>query len=193
MDPPTLRWTACQGLRATLLLQIHPRPNSYALLCRPCYFYTAQQRVSQTPRVSGSLVSWILRFPDPLWKRKNLIGRKWEQEECVAVNGSKRAFRRARVFLFVSLWVCGFVGLWGCGVVGLWGCGVCVCVCFIGRVGPKKLQKSASFANFYQNRTKIGPKSTTNGTNLGQGGGKGQPKINENMKKYKKRKRKEAK
>ena len=24
-----------------------------------------------------------------------------------------------------------------CGVVGLW----CVCVCFIGRVGPKKLQK----------------------------------------------------
>ena len=30
-------------------------------------------------------------------------------------------------------------------------------------------------------------------TNLGQGGGKGQPKINENMKKYKKRKRKEAK
>ena len=45
-DPPTLRWTACQGLRATLLLQIHPRPNSYALLCRPCYFYTAQQRVS---------------------------------------------------------------------------------------------------------------------------------------------------
>ena len=90
---------------------------------------------------------------------------------------------------FVGLWVCGFVGLWGCGVVGLW----CVCVCFIGRVGPKKLQKSASFANFYQNRTKMGPKSTTNGTNLGQGGGKGQPKIDKNMKKYKKRKRKEAK
>ena len=79
------------------------------------------------------------------------------------------------------------VVLWGCGVV------VCVCVCFIGRVGPKKLQKSASFANFYQNRTKMGSKSTTNETNMGQGGGKGQPKINENMKKYKKRKRKEAK
>ena len=47
---------------------------------------------------------------------------------------------------FFCLWVCGFVGLWVCGVVGLWGCGVvglwCVCVCFIGRVGPKKLQKS---------------------------------------------------
>ena len=38
----------------------------------------------------------------------------------------------------------------------------------------------------------MGPKSTTNGINLGQGG-KGQPKINENMKKIKKRKRKEAK
>ena len=97
------------------------------------------------------------------------------------------SFRRARVFLFVGLWVCGVVGLWGCGVV------VCVCVCFIGRVGPKKLQKSASFANFFQNRTKMEPKSTTNETNLGQGGEKGQPKINENMKKYKKRKRKEAK
>ena len=45
-----------------------------------------------------------------------------------------------------------------------------------------KLQKSASFANFDQNRTKIILKSTTNGTNLGQGG-EGQPKINENMKK----------
>jgi hypothetical protein len=78
-----------------------------------------------------------------------------------------------------------------CCVVGLWGCGVCVCL--IGRLGPKKLQKSASFANFYQNRTKMGPTSTTNETNLGHGGGKGQPKINENMKKYKKRKRKEAK
>ena len=53
--------------------------------------------------------------------------------------------------------------------------------------------RAASFANFYQNRTKMGPKSTTNGTNLGQGGGKGQPKINKNMKKYKKRKRKEPK
>ena len=36
-------------------------------------------------------------------------------------------------------------------------------------------------------------KSTTNGTNLGQGGGKGQPKINENMKNYKKRRSQEAK
>ena len=92
-----------------------------------------------------------------------------------ADSGRKRAFRRARVFLFVGLWVCGFVGLWVCGFVGLWGCGVvvCVCVCFIGRVGPKKLQKSASFANFYQNLTKMGSKSTTNETNLGQGGGGG--------------------
>ena len=56
-----------------------------------------------------------------------------------------------------------------------------------------KLQKSASFANFYKNRTKTISKSTTNETNLGQGGRKGQPKINENMKKYKKRKRKETK
>jgi hypothetical protein len=48
-----------------------------------------------------------------------------------------------------------------------------------------KLQKSASFANFYQNRTKMGPTSTTNGANLGQGGGKGQPKINTNMKNIK--------
>ena len=76
------------------------------------------------------------------------------------------------------------VVLWGCGVV------VCVCVCFIGRLGPKKLQKYASFANFYQNRTKMGPKSTTNGTIWARGGWKGQPKINENMKKYNKRKRK---
>jgi hypothetical protein len=38
----------------------------------------------------------------------------------------------------------------------------------------------------------MGAKSTTNGINLGQGG-KGQPKINKNIKKYKKRKRKEAK
>ena len=109
----------------------------------------------------------------------------------------ERAFRRARFFVSVGLWVCGYGCLLCCvvarsdakpscmlccGVVGLW----CVCVCFIGRVGPKKLQKSASFANFYQNRTKIGPKSTTNGTNLGQGEGKGQPKTDKNMKKLKK-------
>ena len=37
------------------------------------------------------------------------------------------------------------------------------------------------------------PKSITNGTNLAQGVGKGYPKINENMKKFKKRKSKEAK
>ena len=42
-------------------------------------------------------------------------------------------------------------------------------------------------------KTQNGAKSTTNGTNLGQGGWKGQPKIDKNMKKYKKRKRKEAK
>ena len=53
--------------------------------------------------------------------------------------------------------------------------------------------RAASFANFYQNRTKMEPKSTTNGTNLAQWGGKGQPKINTNIKKYKKRKRKEPK
>ena len=91
---------------------------------------------------------------------------------------------------FVGLWVCGLVVLRGRAVrcqtklhVVLWGCGVvvCVCVCFIGRVGPKKLQKSASFANFYQNRTKIGPKSTTNGTNLDHGGGEG---ATENRQKY---------
>jgi hypothetical protein len=57
----------------------------------------------------------------------------------------------------------------------------CVVVCFIGRVGPKKLQKSASFANFYQNQTKMEPKSTTNGTNLGAGGG-----VNRKSTKYKK-------
>ena len=34
-------------------------------------------------------------------------------------------------------------------------------------------------------KKKMEPKSTTNGTNLGQGGGKGQPKINENMKSIK--------
>ena len=62
---------------------------------------------------------------------------------------------------FFCLSVCGFVGLWVCGV----------CVCFIGRVGPKKLQKSASFANFYQNRTNMGPKSSSNGSNLGHWGG----------------------
>ena len=54
-----------------------------------------------------------------------------------ADSGRKRAFRRARVFLFVGLWVCGFVGLWGCGVVGLWGCGVCVCVFYWPRGSPK--------------------------------------------------------
>jgi hypothetical protein len=64
-------------------------------------------------------------------------------------------------------------------------------VCFIGRVGPKKLQKSASFANFYQNRTKMRPKSTTNETNLGQGGGVGQTKNKEKLKNYKKSHRKE--
>ena len=51
----------------------------------------------------------------------------------------------------------------------------------------------ASFANFYQNRTKMIPKSTTNGTDWARGGRKGQPKINTNLKKYKKRKRKEPK
>ena len=71
------------------------------------------------------------------------------------------------------------VVLWGCGVV------VCVCVCFIGRVGPKKLQKSASFANFYQNRTKMGPKSITNGTSLGQGGGRGNRKSTQILKSIK--------
>ena len=40
--------------------------------------------------------------------------------------------------------------------------------------------------------TKMGPKSTKMEP-IWAGGGKGQPKINENMKKYKKRKRKEAK
>ena len=60
-----------------------------------------------------------------------------------------------------------------CGVVGLWGCGVCVCVCFIGRVGPKKLQKSASFANFYQNRTKNGTKIDQKCDQSGPGGGEG--------------------
>ena len=59
------------------------------------------------------------------------------------------------------------------------------------RLGPGF--RVASFANFCQNRTKMGPTSTTNGTNLGQGGGKGQPKIDQNIKKYKKRKSKEAK
>jgi hypothetical protein len=96
----------------------------------------------------------------------------------------ERAFRRARFFVSVGvgLWVWLPVVLRGRAVrcqtklhVVLWVCGVvvCVCVCFIGRVGPKKLQKYASFANFYQNRTKIKPKSTTNVTNLGQGGGEG--------------------
>ena len=61
------------------------------------------------------------------------------------------------------------------------------------RIPPGQGFRVASFANFYQNRTNMGPKSTTNGTSLGQGGGKGQPKINKNMKNIKKRKRKEAK
>ena len=42
--------------------------------------------------------------------------------------------------------------------------------------------RAASFANFYQNRTKTGPKSTTNGANLAQWGGKGQPEINKQNK-----------
>ena len=82
---------------------------------------------------------------------------------------------------FFCLSVCGVVGLWGCGVVGLW----CVCVCvFYWPRGSQKASKICSVYNFYQNRTKMGPTSTTNETNLGQGGVKGQPKINENMKKY---------
>ena len=71
----TLRWTACRCLRATLLLPIHQMPKSCALLPRPCYCYTAQQRDSRTPRFSGSLNSCILRFSDPFLKRRNLIGR----------------------------------------------------------------------------------------------------------------------
>ena len=90
----------------------------------------------------------------------------------------ERAFRRARCFVFVGLWVCGFVGLWGCGV--------CVCVFY----WPRGSQKAPKIC---LNRTKIEPKWTTNGTNLGQGEGKGQPKIDKNMKNYKKRKSKEAK
>jgi hypothetical protein len=41
-----------------------------------------------------------------------------------------------------------------------------------------------SFANFYQHRTKKGSKSTTNGINLGQGGGGGG--ATENLQKYEK-------
>ena len=62
---------------------------------------------------------------------RGMRSRKWEQARIPPGQGFS-------VCRFVGLWVCGFVGLWGCGVVGLW----CVCVCFIGRVGPKKLQKS---------------------------------------------------
>ena len=55
-------------------------PNSCALLPRPNYSYTAKERSSQTPWFSGSRVSRILRFSDPLLKRKNLIrGRDWSR------------------------------------------------------------------------------------------------------------------
>ena len=46
-------------------------PHSCALRPRPCYSYSAQERNSQTPRLSG----FCLKFPGPLLKRKNLIGR----------------------------------------------------------------------------------------------------------------------
>ena len=48
----------------------------------------------------------------------------------------------------------------------------------------------SSFNNFYQNRTKMGPTSTTNGTNLAQGGGEGATENQPKYKKQKKRKRK---
>ena len=108
---------------------------------------------------------------------------------------------------FFCLSVCGFVGMvaccvaWSrgpmpnqvaCCVVGLWGCGVCVCVFY----WPRGSQKAPKICFVRQ----LLPKPNKNGTNIdhkwdqsGPGGGKGQPKINENMKKYKKRKRKEAK
>jgi len=65
----------------------------------------------------------------------------------------ERAFRRARFFVAVGLWVCGYGCLLCCvvarsdakpscmlccGVVGLW----CVCVCSVGRVGPKGVQNN---------------------------------------------------
>ena len=49
----------------------------------------------------------------------------------------------------------------------------------------------SSFDSFYQNRSKMLAKSTTKGTNLAHGRSKGYPKVNKNMNKLKKRKRKE--
>ena len=43
----------------------------------------------------------------------------------------------------------------------------------------------SSFDNFYQNRTKMGPKSTTNGSNLAQGG-QGVPENQQMYEKVKK-------
>ena len=47
----------------------------------------------------------------------------------------------------------------------------------------KDSQKGSTNRNFYHNRTKTGPKSITNGTNLARGGGKG---ATENQHKYEK-------
>ena len=122
----------------------------------------------------------ILRKSEPVVGVQHAVPSEGAADSRLNSKG-ERAFRRARFFVAVGLWLCGYGCLLCCvvarsdakpscmlccGVVGLW----CVCVCFIGRVGPKKLQKSALFANFYQTRTKMGPQSTTNDTNLGQGG-----------------------
>ena len=61
------------------------------------------------------------------------------------------------------------------------------------KIDWRRLQKLQKMSTSRPTIYKMGSKSITNETNLGQEGGKGQPKINENMKKYKKRKRKEAK
>ena len=76
LSPPTFRWTACRRFWALRrCYPIHQVPNSCAFLPWSCYSYTVQQRDSYTQGFSGSLDSRILRFPDPLLKRKKLIGR----------------------------------------------------------------------------------------------------------------------
>ena len=77
-----------------------------------------------------------------------------------------------------------------CCVVGLWGCGVCVCVLFAAWV-PKSTKNLLRSPTSTKTEQKLDQNRQMRP--ISARGGKGQPKINENMKKYKKIKRKEAK
>ena len=92
-------------------------------------------------------------------------------------------YLQCQFFASSSLVFCKFFARVACCVVGLWGCGVCVCLFY----WPRGSQKASKICSVYQ----LLPKPNKNGTKIDHkwdqsgpgGGGKGQPKIDKNMKK----------